>query len=144
MLAKEVRKSFIVFLHNVPHISSIQQNIYSTVQKVYKVVSCFEMNSEAKRWFYPAQVFAQFTSSGEKPAKFIDKQESSRENMANTAKDKSIASDIIQIFETGEMTIAPDYAQVTIVCANVKVVSVSILPKLKSSPNRAYIPTNPK
>ena len=82
------------------------------------------MNSEPTRCFYPAQVFAQFTSSDEKPAKFIDKQGSSRENMANTSNDKDMTSDIIQIFETGEMTVGPDYAQVIIVCTNVKVVSV--------------------
>ena len=76
--------------------------------------------SEPKRWFYPAQVFAQFTSSEEKPAKFIDMQESSQENMKNSPDMKDMASDTLQISETGEMTVAPDYAQVIIICANTK------------------------
>ena len=80
------------------------------------------MSAEPKRWFYPAQVFAQFTTGDEKPVKFMDKQQNSRENAANTSKDKDLTSDIIQIFETGELTIAPDYAQVVIVCKSVKVV----------------------
>ena len=79
------------------------------------------MNAEAKRWFYPAQVFAQFTSDDERPAKFVDKQENSEKNVTNTAKNKGVSSDIIQVFETGELTIAPDYAQVIIVCTSIKV-----------------------
>ena len=77
--------------------------------------------SEPKRWFYPAQVFAQFTSSDEKPAKFIDMQESNQENMKSSPNNKDIACDTLQISETGEMTVAPDYAQVIIVCTNIKV-----------------------
>jgi hypothetical protein len=77
--------------------------------------------SEPKRWFYPAQVFAQFTSSHDKPAKFIEMQENSRKNMENTLNDKSTTSNTLQISEIGEMTVAPDYAQVIIVCTNIKV-----------------------
>lgn len=83
------------------------------------------MSSEVKRWFYPAQVFAQFTASDEKSAKFVDKQECSPENMSKyTSKhcnNLRIDRDLIQIFETGEMTLAPDFAQVVIVCTSVKV-----------------------
>ena len=81
------------------------------------------MNSNPKRWFYPAQVFAQFTSDCEKPNRFFEKQENGRENLENTSKqsERNMGADIIQIFETGEITVAPDYAQVIVVCSNLKV-----------------------
>ena len=86
------------------------------------------MNSQPKRWFYPAQVFAQFTSSEGNPLKFIDKQGNKQENMENTSKVKTdTTSDVIEVFEAGEMTIAPDYAQVMIVCTSLKVVYIVIV-----------------
>lgn len=80
------------------------------------------MNSNAKRWFYPAQVFAQFTSGDEQSAMIFEKEDHFGKNMTQSSKDKDISTaDIIQIHETGELTIPPDYAQVVVICRNAKV-----------------------
>ena len=121
MHSKKISLNFqtlIIPLHQVYVLLS--RNFFITFERVLRVLS-LKMNGEAKTWFYPAQVFAQFTSGDEKPVKFVDKQENSEKNVTNTSKNKGFSSDIIQIFETGELTIAPDYAQVIIVCTSIKV-----------------------
>ena len=84
-----------------------------------KVNNIFEMNSTLNKWFSPAQVFAQFTSDEGKSSSSLEQ----RRKLANISKNEVLATlpEIIQIFESGEVTLVPDLAKVIIVCSNTKV-----------------------
>ena len=62
----------------------------------------------------PAQVFAQFTTSGEIEGVHEGKTESKHEGAFENRRE-------IQITETGEVSLPPDKAKVSIVCSNTKV-----------------------
>jgi len=62
----------------------------------------------------PAQVFAQFTSSGEMEGVHEGKSECKHEGTFENSRQ-------IQITETGEASLPPDKAKVSIVCSNTKV-----------------------
>lgn len=69
----------------------------------------------------PAQVFAQFTSSGENEGANEGKTECKHEGGFENRRE-------IQITETGEVSLPPDKAQVSIVCSNTKVSDRFCLP----------------
>ena len=62
----------------------------------------------------PAQVFAQFTSSGENEGTTGAKTECKHEVASDNRRE-------IQITESGEVTLPPDKARVSIICSNAKV-----------------------
>lgn len=62
----------------------------------------------------PAQVFAQFTSAGENQDTSVAKTECKHEEASNNRRE-------IQITESGEVSLPPDKARVSIVCTNAKV-----------------------
>jgi len=62
----------------------------------------------------PAQVFAQFTSSGEMEGDHGGKSECKHEGTFENSRQ-------IQITEAGEASLPPDKAKVSIVCSNTKV-----------------------
>ena len=78
------------------------------------------MSNSNSRWFDPAQVFAQFTTgdgTGESRANAPKEQHST-----NTVTGRADGSNReIQITETGEVSLAPEKARVSIVCSIVKV-----------------------
>ena len=69
----------------------------------------------------PAQVFAQFTSSGENERANEGKTETKHEGAFENRRE-------IQITETGEVSLPPDKAKVSIVCSNTKVRDPFFLP----------------
>lgn len=71
----------------------------------------------------PAQVFAQFTSSGENEHANQGKTETKHEGAFENRRE-------IQITETGEVSLLPDKAKVSIVCSNTKVRDRFFLPLL--------------
>lgn len=79
------------------------------------------MIAEPKRWFYPAQVYAQFTSNEEKPSKFYSDDRVKQEENATKRNTPSDLADVIQVYETGSVKVDPNYAQVVITCINSKV-----------------------
>lgn len=73
----------------------------------------------------PAQVFAQFTSSGENERANEGKTETKHEGAFENRRE-------IQITETGEVSLLPDKAKVSIVCSNTK----ESVEEVKTSVNR--------
>ena len=67
------------------------------------------------RYFSPAQVFAQFSSSGKNEGAAVGKTEC--KNDGSTPNNRRE----IQITETGEVSLPPDKARVSVVCSNAKV-----------------------
>lgn len=79
------------------------------------------MSCSGSKWFNPAQVFAQFTTSGEKDAKNatrikLDENEEQQQLQQTNRRE-------IQITESAEVSLAPDRARVSVICANSKVSS---------------------
>lgn len=72
------------------------------------------MNRFESKKHSPAQVFAQFTSSGENERANETKTEGKHEGAFENRRE-------IQITETGEVSLPPDKAKVSIVCSNAKV-----------------------
>lgn len=105
------------FAPMIPQIFTITMLPRRHVQN--KVNNIFEMNSTLNKWFSPAQVFAQFTSDEGKSSSSLEQ----RRKLANISKNEVLATlpEIIQIFESGEVTLVPDLAKVIIVCSNTKV-----------------------
>lgn len=62
----------------------------------------------------PTKVFAEFTSMGENEGVNPERMDSKLEGAFDNRRE-------IQIFETGEVTLPPDKAKVSIVCSNTKV-----------------------
>lgn len=86
------------------------------------------MSCSGSKWFNPAQVFAQFTTSGEKDAKM-----SARKLNEDDDEDKHFQPTTnkreIQVTESAEVSLPPDKARVSIVCANSKVFKTYCLQK---------------
>lgn len=76
---------------------------------IYNEMSRFESKKHS-----PAQVFAQFTSSAENERANEGITESKHEGAFENRRE-------IQITETGEVSLPPDKAKVSIVCSNTKV-----------------------
>ena len=72
------------------------------------------MNRFESKKHTPAQVFAQFTSAGENERANETKTECKHEGAFENRRE-------IQITETGEVSLPPDKAKVSIVCSNAKV-----------------------
>ena len=92
-------------------------------QQLLLVNFCFfEMNSSPNRCFYPAQVYAQFASAERKVPSGRNEHETSNTSMKNCEHHmRTILPDMIEIFESGEVTLRPDLAKFLIVCSNTKV-----------------------
>ena len=73
-----------------------------------------KMSRLESRKHSPAKVFAQFTSSGENEGENQAKTDCKHEGASENRRE-------IQISETGEVTLPPDKAKVSIVCSNAKV-----------------------
>ena len=67
------------------------------------------------RDFNPAQVYAQFTTSGKNESAVADKSECKHERVHQNNRRE------IQITETAEASLPPDKARVSVVCSNSKV-----------------------
>ena len=72
------------------------------------------MSRLASKKHSPAQVFAQFTSPGENQDTSVSKTECKHEGASDNRRE-------IQITESGEVSLPPDKARVSIVCTSAKV-----------------------
>ena len=77
------------------------------------------MSFSGSKWFNPAQVFAQFTTSGDKEANHVSKNvDEAEKNPEHTSNNREI-----QITESAEVSLEPDRAKISIICANTKVIN---------------------
>lgn len=104
-LVTAVKILFVVVFEVTAHISA---------SSAFLGYFCNEMSRLEPRKHSPAKVFAEFTSMGENEGVNPEKMDSKLEGTFDNRRE-------IQIFETGEVTLPPDKAKVSIVCSNTKV-----------------------
>lgn len=79
------------------------------------------MSCSGSKWFNPAQVFAQFTTSSDKEGSNSPTGRHGEKNTEENRKDGYNNRREIQITESAEISLPPDKAKVSITCVNSKV-----------------------
>lgn len=90
----------------------------------YRHIS-IEMSCSGSKWFNPAQVFAQFTTSSDKEGSSSPTGRHGEKSTEENRKDAHNKHEI-QITESAEISLPPDKAKVSINCVNSKVKMRSI------------------